>query len=284
MSRRRRQTIDRNPLSRVELWDRKLEPETYRTYLTAVKPIALRKFSEYQCIHESLIKIVKDVISKYPNETTRQHAYMWYAQGIWYCTQRYKDDALRKEANALFMYWLMLGLREEPLREIAIRLGVKIDDWNYLLDPIAMPIANIVKKSIDELLIERRVYEILERSEYIPAYIEPYINKIEISEEKEYEIIDTTKLIELPIIHLVDGFVDATRSNVDLIFNYYIKTHIEANFIPYYSITISQTDLKYAVYIQSRPSFYGIKITVKPSTVPSTPFTIYYTIFIKKVK
>jgi len=284
MTRRRKRVFYRTVTDRVILWDKKLEPVTYSIYLEHTKPIALRFFTEYQAIHEYLIKLVKDVLGKYPDESSKQHAYMWYAQGIWYCTQRYKAKALRNEVNALFVYWYMLGLQEEPMREIAKKLGIKIDEWDYILDPIAMPVSVVVKKTIDELLTERGVYDVLERSEYIPAYIEPYVNKIEISEVKEYEIIDTTKLIELPTIHLIDGYVDATKSNVDLTFNFYIKTHPETDFIPYYSITVSKADLKNAVYISSRPSYYGIKVNVKPVSSPSSPFFIYYTIFIRKIK
>jgi len=139
MSRRRRQTIDRNPLSRVELWDRKLEPETYRTYLTAVKPLALRKFSEYQCIHESLIKEVKEILAKFPEETSKQHAYMWFTQGIWYCTQRYEDKALLNEVGALIWYWYLLGLKWNVLKKLTFALGVDFDQ--------------AIKVTIDKILV-----------------------------------------------------------------------------------------------------------------------------------
>jgi len=284
MVRRRRRTIDRNPINRVIMWDSKLEPETYGRYLVLTKEIARRAFTRYQFIHEELIRIVKQVLSKYPSEVAREHAYMWFAQGIWYITQRYSDKALQKEADALFTYFLFLGLREDALREIAEKLGVKISDYDTLLDPVAMPVSNIVKRVIDELLIERRVYDILERSEYIPAYIEPYSGKVEVSEVVEYTLIDTTKIVDTPIIHIVEGFVDATKSNTDLVFTYYVKVHEESNYIPYYSVTVSQADLQNAVYIMSRPSYYGVKITIKPATTPSSPYLVYYSFFIRKIK
>jgi len=138
MTRRRRAVAHRTVAQRLKLWDRKLEPDTYAVYLTQVKDMARDKFLRYQAVHEYLIKIVKDVVSKHPEETARQHAYMWFAQGLWYCTQRYSDAALQREADALFLYYLALGLREYVLREVACRLGVKISDWSTLLERIGM--------------------------------------------------------------------------------------------------------------------------------------------------
>ena len=284
MARRRRATIDRNPISRIELWDRKMEPDVYARYLTAVKPLALRKFAEYQVVHEELIRMVKEVLAKYPEESAKQHAYMWFAQGVWYCKQHYNSKALEKEVNALFVYWYMLGLREEPMREICARLGISLPDWETILDPLAMPIYTSIKKALDELLTERRVYDILERTEYIPAFIEPLVKSIEISEKKEYLLVDTTQVVDVPIIHFMQVFIDATRSNVDLTFREYIKVHEETDFIPYFSQTLTLDELKEAVYILTRPSLYGLKLTVEPYSTPSSPFKIYYVAFISKVK
>lgn len=137
----------RTPEQRAKLWDRKMNAEVYAVYLGRTKPIALDKIIQYQAIHEELIKIVKSVISKYPDELIREHAYVWFAQGIWYCKMRYRDEALQREANALFIYWLALGLREEPLREIAQQLGVTID-----------PTERILAKQLG-ILVSEQVYE-----------------------------------------------------------------------------------------------------------------------------
>ena len=130
MSRKRRRTIDRNPFHRVMLWDRKLEPETYAIYLTRVKDLAREKFEYYQVVHEFLIKLVREVLSHYPEESHRMHAYMWYAQGLWYIIQRYGkptgSPAMQIEVDSLYLYFLSLGLKDLPMRAIAQRMGVTI--------------------------------------------------------------------------------------------------------------------------------------------------------------
>jgi len=159
MTRRRRSTIDRSPFSRVELWDRKMNGKVYSIYLQNVKPLALRKFTEYQIVHEELIKIVKETLSKYPQEISREHSYMWYIQGIWYVIQRYTDEARQKEVDALYMYWLLLGLNDEILRELAMRLGVKISSIETILGKVGVSLGVSVdtiyqgtKKALQETL------------------------------------------------------------------------------------------------------------------------------------
>jgi len=281
--------MDRSAAHRALLWYRKMDGNVYKMILDRVKDHAFERFLDYQAFHEWIIKMVRETLMKYDpsgNEVydhARLQAYVWYAQGLWYLTQKYKGEALRKEANALFMYWLMLGLREEPLREIAYRLGIKIDDWDNLLDPIAMPISQIVTQSIDRLLTERRVYDILERTERIPAYIEPITGYVDVKEVVEYILIDTYSILKEAVIHILEGFIDATKSNVDLQFIMYVKVHPEADYIPYYAITLTVDDLKNAVYVAPRISYAGLKLAVKPVSTPSESFRIYYTFFIERL-
>jgi len=174
MTRRRRAVAHRTVAQRLRMWDRKLEPDTYAVYLTQVKDMARDKFLRYQAVHEYLIKIVKDVVSKHPDETARQHAYMWFAQGLWYCTQRYSDTALQREADSLYIYYLCLGLKDEALREVASRLGVKIS-----------PISYIVEKVIGlkvGVLTSEQVYEGTKQA--LEEVVEPYLRKPDIVMDK----------------------------------------------------------------------------------------------------
>jgi len=146
MTRRRRQSFTRSPIERALMWDSKVEPETYTVYLTRVKDIAFRRVLTYQVVHEELIRIVKDTLSKYPQETSKQHAYMWYIQGLWYIKQRYSDKALQIEADALYMYFRLLGLEGSILRELAQRLGITISSDSQILQR-----ANITVVSVDAI-------------------------------------------------------------------------------------------------------------------------------------
>ena len=126
MTRPRKRIVYRSPIHRARLWDRKMDGATYAAILDRVKPIALPQFAQYQVVHEHIITEVKRILERYPGESGRAHAYVWYAQGIWYVTQRYKDEAMRKEADSLYLYWYLLGLNSDALREIAWRFGVDV--------------------------------------------------------------------------------------------------------------------------------------------------------------
>ena len=90
MARRRRSSV-RDPALRSEMWYRKMDPKVYEVYLTATKDLRFPLVQMYQVVQEELIKIVRECTANLPEESVRQHAYMWFAQGIWYITQRYRD-------------------------------------------------------------------------------------------------------------------------------------------------------------------------------------------------
>lgn len=126
MTRRRRRVHYRTVSQRVQLWDKKEDPNVYAVYLEKTKPLALDKFTHYQAVHEELIRIVKECTSKYDTEYSRTHAYMWYAQGLWYISNRYSGETKTIEASALFVYFVILGLNSDLLLDIAHRLGIEI--------------------------------------------------------------------------------------------------------------------------------------------------------------
>ncbi len=133
MPARRRRTMDRNPIRRFELWDRKLKPEIVAEQLRAVKELAKPKMLSYQVTHEYLIKLVKDVLASFPSEAARHHEYMWFAQGVWECTQKYRGPALEKCAVQKYVHHKVSDLNDTAMRIIASRLGVKLPPWDTIL-------------------------------------------------------------------------------------------------------------------------------------------------------
>ena len=101
-------------------------PEHTYILLKKTRRLALEGEIGYQGIHEEIIRKVKAVLAYYGSESVRTHAYVWYAQGLWYAKNRYGSQALQKEANALFMYFYVLGLQENALRDIAKAFGINI--------------------------------------------------------------------------------------------------------------------------------------------------------------
>ena len=280
---KRRASFYRTATQRSQMWYNKMDPNIYAVYLLRTKDLAFQVVQEYQVEHEILIKIVRDVLSNFPSESHRQHSYLWYALEIWYNKNRYSGKTLLKHVNAIFTYYYMLGLNEDAMRKIAERLGVLIPDWDIVLEPLAMPVSNIVRKTIDSLLEERKVYDAVYNIFKIPAYISPVIGKIDIDKNVEYVIIETSKIVEEGVLHLVHGFVDASRSTTDLIFREYVKVHPDSGYIKYYESTIRLSELKEAIYIETRPSIFGLKITVQPVSESFVPFTIFYSLYIARV-
>ena len=108
-------------------------PEDTYLLLKKTRKLAVEFESEYQSIHDNIIRRVKAILSRYGSESFRTHSYVWYAQGLWYVKQRYGDRALQKEANALFLYFYVLGLDEDAMRDIAHAFGINIPSINDII-------------------------------------------------------------------------------------------------------------------------------------------------------
>lgn len=159
MARKRKPKTFRTPSQRAMRWYKKMEPTTYATYLSRTKDLAFRDFLEYQVIHEQIIRLVREVTSKYGQDYGITQGYMWFAQGIWSAKQRFTSETLQKKADAIFLYWYIIGLKEELMREIALKLGVKISDWDKLLGRVGMSEELIYRGT------KRALQETLERVE-----------------------------------------------------------------------------------------------------------------------
>lgn len=139
MVRKHRPPRFRQASHRVERWDKKMDASVYAVYLERTKDLARREFAAYQVKHERLLSIVRSAIEKYPSEYPRLHAYVWYAQGVWYAVNKYTGLARQRLADATFVYWFMQGLDEWCLRDIARKLGVEISWWSDLYSRYGLP-------------------------------------------------------------------------------------------------------------------------------------------------
>jgi hypothetical protein len=129
------------------MWDAKMKGDVYTTQLEATKPLALPRVAEYQATHESLISIVKTCFTDYPEESSILQEYMWYAEKLWRLSQTYTSQALQNEADALFLWYLAKGRKEDVLRRIAEKLGIIISSSDEIFQKIgATPILKIIKK------------------------------------------------------------------------------------------------------------------------------------------
>ena len=133
MPARRRRTMDRNPIRRFQLWDAKMKPDIVAQRLRDTKELARPKMLSYQVTHEYLISLVRDVLSRFPSEAARHQSYMWLAQGIWECSQRFTCQALERCAVQKYLVRRVEGLDDTAMRIIAARLGVRLPPWDKIL-------------------------------------------------------------------------------------------------------------------------------------------------------
>jgi len=140
MPARRRRSLVRSPSLRLEMWDAKMKGDIYKIQLEAVKPHALPIVASYQAIHELLISRVKEILSRFDSESSLLQEYMWYAEKMWKLTQQYGSNALQKEADALYLWYLARGRNDIALRMIAQALGIKISSLEYIVEKILTPV------------------------------------------------------------------------------------------------------------------------------------------------
>lgn len=133
MPARRRRTMDRNPIRRFQLWDKKMKPDIVAQRLRDTKELARPRMLSYQVTHEYMISLVRDVLSRFPSEAARHQSYMWLAQGIWECTQKFTGPALERCAVQKYLVRRVEGLNDTAMRIIAARLGVRLPSWDTIL-------------------------------------------------------------------------------------------------------------------------------------------------------
>jgi len=234
MPAKRRRTIDRNPLHRLEMWDKKMNPSVYAINLQAVKPIAMPKVSSYQYIHESLISTVKNILSNYPNEAAILQEYMWYAEKLWKLTKQYTSQALQTQADALYLWYVARGRSDIALRLIAKTLGINISPAEQIIDRVLSPILHRI------------------------------IGKGTLTADgSEQTLIEYTGDISL-----ISGYVDLTNmeSEDTVIIKSYVKLKEDGEYRLYRSETFQGHPVEPAVYVLPRLSGYGIKLTIQQTT------------------
>ena len=127
MPARRRGSAFRTPTQRAQLWEKKMDGETYSRILSRTKHLALPRITEYQTAHENLISTVKSVLER-SGRTHQTHEYMWYAQKLYKQINKYAGQALLKEAAATFVEYFAKGLDYNTMLEIASSLGINITE------------------------------------------------------------------------------------------------------------------------------------------------------------
>jgi hypothetical protein len=235
---KRRRTLTRSPALRLEMWDKKMRGDVYGTILESVKPLALQKVGSYQAIHEHLIDLVKDAISRSYSQSDQEksmiHEYMWFGSKLWRLSQTYDGQALQNEADALFMWYVTRGRDPYILRTIAQALNVKISPTDEIVQRIlARPYVSVVaegRATMDGT--EKVLSEYTGPTSFITGYID--------------------------LSPMVDGDT-VTISE-------YVKIRYDGEYRLIFSETLGNKQPEPAVYILPRLTGYAIKITMKQIT------------------
>lgn len=145
----------RSPARRFKRWTKKMDGSTYARILERVKPVVEGEVARYQVDHERMISIVKQVLSKRGLPACDVAKYVWFAQQVWEAAQRFKEKALRKQLDALMLYWGFHGLDEAACMEICRALGVEcrstdaiVAEWKAMAP--APPPPQLVPHSLDD--------------------------------------------------------------------------------------------------------------------------------------
>ncbi|MEM2549987.1 MAG: right-handed parallel beta-helix repeat-containing protein, partial [Nitrososphaerota archaeon] len=126
MPARRRGSAFRTPTQRAQLWEKKMDGETYSRILSRTKHLALPRITEYQAVHENLISIVKSVLERL-GKSHQTHEYMWYAEELYKATQTYTGQALQNKVNAIYAKYRAQKLDDDALMKIANSFGLTPD-------------------------------------------------------------------------------------------------------------------------------------------------------------
>jgi hypothetical protein len=160
MPARRRRSLIRSAVQRAEMWDAKMKGDIYKIQLEAVKDRALRRVAAYQSMHEQLIATVKRIVAGSPEPFLVQE-YMWFAEKMLKLLITYNDDALQKEADALYLWYLARGRNDVTLRMVAQSLGIKISPLEHIAERVLTPLlisivgkGTIIADGSEQTLIE----------------------------------------------------------------------------------------------------------------------------------
>lgn len=240
MPARRRRTLSRSPSLRAKLWDKKMNPDAYKTILNATKSMAMERVISYQTTHEQLIAMVKRIVEQFGLEGSKTHEYMWYAEKMWKLTQTYKSKALQNEADFLYLYYRCKGDNDVVLRAIAQSLGIKIS-----------PIEDIINR----LGVQVGVGEVLRK------IAEGTIT----ADGSEQTILEYTGDISR-----IEGYIDLSelRSSIPapqdtVIIRVYVKIKSDGGFVLQDVGTFRGVQTDPALWIMPRMSGYGLKVTLQ---------------------
>jgi hypothetical protein len=228
---RRRRSLSRSSTERTRLWNAKVKGDIYAQQLLAVKDMALEKVAGYQATHEYLISIVKLATSKFGAEGQLVQEYMWYAEKLWKLIQTYKSNALQKEADALYLWYLARGRSDLALRAVANALGIKISSLEDIAESTLTPaLIKVVKK--DTIVTDGSEQTLLE-----------YIGNIS----------------------TIAGYIDMSNMSADdtVIVRSYVKIKEGGEYVLYHPETFIGEQTEPALYTLPRLSGFAFKITIQ---------------------
>jgi hypothetical protein len=216
------------------MWDAKMRGDVYAETLHRVKEIGLPRLQAYQAVHETMIENVKNVLQNFGYEANLLQEYMWYAQKLWKMTVTYKDKALQKEADALYLFYLAKGRNDLALRAVAQTLGIKISSLEDIVEKTLTPaLISIVKK--DTIMADGTEQVLLEYSGRIST---------------------------------IAGYIDLSnmRAGDTVIIRSYVKIKEDGGYVLYHPETFIGEQTEPALYTLPRLSGLAFKITLQQTT------------------
>jgi len=122
---------------RLERWRRRTEPDLVDRAYRASRDVQLELGGQAQLKHEQLISLVKRMIEHRVSNPILKHAYVSYAQKVASIREKYGPQLASRQAAGEIMRWVLRGLDQDLMVEIAEAMG--LDPRPHLALPAPPP-------------------------------------------------------------------------------------------------------------------------------------------------
>jgi len=234
MPARRRRSAVRSAVQRLQMWDKKMSGEVYATLLPKLKEISIGRVAGYQVEHENLISVVKQVLSGFGFEASVLQEYMWFAEKLWKFKNEYSSEALQRQVDALYLWYLARGRSDLALRAVAKALGLNVSDLEDIVGKVMAPLlVSVLSKGVVT------------------------------ADGSEQTLIEYTGRIAA-----ISGYIDLS-SMVDgdtVVVRLYVRLVEEGDYVLYHVETFMNKQFEPALYVMPRATGFGYKVTLQQTS------------------
>lgn len=256
--------MGRRPIGhRAKRWKLKTSPELFHPRLESQHEISSELIKQAYNSIDSLTAKVRTVLDSKGVFGQFRVPYRCFAEELWSLKSKFTEQALYIAAEAVANKYKRYGCNTEVLVEVAALLGIEV----VIEEPPLW--RNILEEELDE----RRLHRVLSLDEPIQGTLT--LTGLDL----ETELVKS----ELGIPHYLEGYLDLTNlaSGDSLTIRFYVKLKEAGSYVVYDEDVKAGAQDKPALYIVTKPSNDGLKITLEQTS--GTPRAFDYMFLRKRV-